>query len=221
MTEGQRDATPRSRRRDVGRVLQEAALVGIAGLAFAVVANQFSARGLGLGRDYFPRLTNAVTTAERPTNLVAVASAANAPAATNTVLARLQRDGLRVVDRAEVLRLYESPQYVQQSVIFVDARDDAEYQAGHIPGAFQFDHYHPERYLAAVYPACTTAGEIVVYCRGGDCEDSEFAAISLNQAGIPLDKLRIYPGGFTDWSTNRMPVEIGARRSGVLKEGKP
>jgi hypothetical protein len=35
--------------------------------------------------------------------------------------------------------------------------DDEHYRAGHIPGAFQLDHYHPENYLAAVLP-CQPGG---------------------------------------------------------------
>ena len=65
-------------------------------------------------------------------------------------------------------------------------------------------------------PVCQAAEQIVVYCNGGDCDDSETAAILLRDVGIANRKLFIYGGGITEWTTNRLPVEIGARNSGNL-----
>jgi rhodanese-related sulfurtransferase len=109
-------------------------------------------------------------------------------------------------------------QYAQGLVLFVDARDDRHFQEGHIPGAHQLDHFRPENYLSAVLAVCTSAEKIVVYCNGGDCEDSEFTAIMLTQAGVPADRLFIYAGGISEWKQHGEPVELGARGSGVMKE---
>ncbi|HWH72296.1 MAG TPA: rhodanese-like domain-containing protein, partial [Candidatus Sulfotelmatobacter sp.] len=59
---------------------------------------------------------------------------------------------------------------------------------------------------------------IVVYCNGGNCEDSELAATMLRDAGIPKDKLLVYGGGMTEWTTNGLPVELGQRKSGNLRK---
>lgn len=59
-----------------------------------------------------------------------------------------------------------------------------------------------------------------MYCDGGDCEDSEFAAVTLREIGVPNAKLSIYTGGFTEWSTNGLPFEVGARKSGNLRNEK-
>ena len=106
-------------------------------------------------------------------------------------------------------------------MIFIDARDDHHYASGHIPGAWQFHHYRAENYLPAVLPVCLTALQVVVYCTGGDCEDSEFAAIMLREAGVPRDALSVYAGGITEWTANGLPVETGTRRSGELLKPKP
>lgn len=196
-------------------VLQEGGLVLVVGMLLALAANQVSPRGLKLDRDYFPRL--AVPPPTVPTN----SSAAPPAAGQDAVAARLRAEGLLVIDHAATVALYRDPKYAEELIVFVDARDDAHYQAGHIPGAYQFDHYHPENYLATVFPACQNASRIVVYCTGGECEDSAFTAVGLHQAGIPLDKLAIYEGGITEWMAKGMPVELGTRRSGVLKEKQP
>ena len=206
-----------SRQRQVGRrkaVLLEALLVSVGAAALGLLANQVSPRGLALGRDYFPS-----------DRLVAgpAVSGTNMPMATGPerAAARIRQLGLQVIDRAEAIRLFDDPRRQAGLIVFVDARDDAHYQAGHVPGAFQFDHYRPERYLPELLPACLVAEQIVVYCTGGDCEDSEFAAVALSRAGVPMQRLAIYLGGFTDWSTNRLPVELGPRNSGQLRTSGP
>jgi rhodanese-related sulfurtransferase len=72
-----------------------------------------------------------------------------------------------------------------------------------------------------VLPVCQTADQIVVYCNGGGCEDSEFAAVILGNAGIPMTRLSVYGGGLWEWATNGLPIEIGERNSGNLRKPSP
>jgi rhodanese-related sulfurtransferase len=61
----------------------------------------------------------------------------------------------------------------------------------------------------------------VVYCNGGNCEDSELTAALLADANIvPREKLWVYGGGITEWATNGWPVELGERKSGRMRELK-
>jgi rhodanese-related sulfurtransferase len=135
--------------------------------------------------------------------------------------ARLKAKGLQVADSNQVAQLFRDPRRDQELFIFIDSREESHYQAGHVPGAFLFDHYRAENYLAAVLPACRTADKILVYCNGGNCEDSEFAAVMLSDAGVPPEKLLVYPGGFGEWTTNGLPVETGERNSGQSLSAKP
>ena len=100
--------------------------------------------------------------------------------------------------------------------MFVDARDAVHYDHGHVPGAWLFDPYRPEKYYGSVLPACGTADEVVVYCNGGACEDSRYAAALLRDAGVPVRKLRVYSGGIAEWSAQGLPVEHGEWRSGLV-----
>ena len=73
----------------------------------------------------------------------------------------------------------------------------------------------PENYLTNVVPVCLAAQQIVFYCNGGDCDDSEHAAIMLRDSiALPKEKVFVYGGGMTEWASNRLPIEIGARNSG-------
>src|SRR5262249_34381459 len=118
--------------------------------------------------------------------------------------------------------LFKDPGYQVESIIFIDARNDEHYQQAHIPRAYQFDHFHPENYLPTIMPACQRAQQIIVYCTGGECEDSEHAAISLRDSGVASnEKIFVYPGGIKDWEAKGRPVEAGARGSGQITNGKP
>lgn len=203
------------------KVLLECVLVAVVGAAFAFVANEVSPRGLRLARNYFPGANQSLQPIAAATNLVRAGGGTNtAPfSVAEFVAARLKSKGLQLVKLDQMKRLLHDPGYEQDSIVFIDARDDQNYQAGHIPGAYQLDHYHPENYIANVLPVCQTATQIVVYCTGGDCEDSEFTAITLRDAAkIPIEKLFVYAGGMNEWTTNNLPIEIGARKNGNLRD---
>lgn len=198
------------------RVLLEAILVAAVGAALSFAANALSPRGLKLTRDFFGAQSNGTITPIQATNNPAIGSTN----ALELLKQRLEAKGLQLVDSNRVAALFRDPRVEQGLVIFIDAREDAHYQEGHIPGAYQLDYYRPENYLPTVLPVCQIAQEIVVYCNGGNCEDSEFAANFLLAGGISKEKLLVYAGGMTEWATNRLPVEIGPRQSGqILNNG--
>jgi rhodanese-related sulfurtransferase len=191
----------------------EAVCVAVVGGGLALLANQLSPRGLRLTRDYFP-----------PAKVPVVAASGEPASATNAataITARLRARGLQTIARPAVEAMTRDVRYSQGNVLILDARNDQHYRAAHIPGALQFDHYRAEAHLATVIPACLAAEKIIVYCTGGDCEDSEFAALMLRDAGIPNERLFIYEGGIADWTAARLPVEAGHRFSGELKPSAP
>jgi rhodanese-related sulfurtransferase len=195
--------------------LIEAASVAFVGIVVGLLANQLSPRGLSLTRDYFPAVKGA-----GPSPVPTTVSPESSSNTTQSVNARLEGRGLHPIAREEVVALFRSPQYEQEAVVFIDARNDEHYQESHIPGAYQFDRYYPERYLPAILPACLNAAKVIVYCTGGNCEDSELAAQTLKETGVPVDRLFVYTGGIGDWSTNNLPLELGARKSGILRVPK-
>lgn len=197
--------------------------MAVVGALFAFAANAVSPRGLTLARNYFPGSVPSRLPSVNVTPLPPSTDVTNIARATvvNPVAARLQARGLQLVESSQAAQLFRDPRYEQELVVFIDARADQHYQEGHIPGAYQFNHYRAENYLATVLPVCQTAEQIVVYCTGGDCEDSEFAALFLRDVGIPQEKLFVYSAGMTEWSTSGLPVEMGARKSGNFRPAQP
>lgn len=207
--------------RELKRILVEGLLVAAFGAAFGLAANLVSPRGLSLSRNYFPDTGKPVTPPSSDGSQPMPGTNSAGQTSSETVAARLKEKGLQPIDGPEAMRLVRDPQYEQELIVFVDARDDRHYQEGHVPGAYQFDRYYPEKHLPTVLPVCLNALKVVVYCTGGNCEDSEFAALALKEAGVPQDRLFVYAGGMTDWATNGVPVEVGGRKSGTMREAKP
>lgn len=197
------------------KVLQEGALVALVGAVLAFVANGVSPRGLQLSRDYFPG-AKPVLPMPAGTNVAGTAiGQGNSPL--ELLAARLKGHGLQLADSNQVSLLFGDPRRERDEVIFIDSRDEEHYQAGHIPGAYLFDRFRPENHLTNVVAVCLAAQQIVFYCNGGDCDDSEHAAIMLRDSmGLPQEKVLVYGGGFNEWATNGWPVELGARLSGQL-----
>ena len=51
--------------------------------------------------------------------------------------------------------------------------------------------------------------KVIVYCGGGDCEDSVFMCRELLEADVPYDAIHLYVGGWEEWTAKGMPVEEG------------
>jgi rhodanese-related sulfurtransferase len=203
-------------RTPVGSVLREAVLVAVIGATFAFAANRISPRGLALATDYFPTETNP------PVRMAAITAPVDSPADTNptapSALLRLTTptEGLewRLIDEGRTVELLHNSHLKQGAIVFIDARDEEHYLEGHIPGAYGFDPYHPDKDFPAVMTNCQAAEQVVIYCYGSNCDDSQMAARLLRNVGISGQKIFVYGGGITEWTNNHQPVEIGTRNSG-------
>jgi len=110
----------------------------------------------------------------------------------------------------EVVDIFNDPTVDTGHYLFVDARKDEEFQAGHIPGAIQCNHYRLEEYIYPLIDRADGAEKIVVYCGGGNCEDSIFVCKDLTDFDIPFEAIYLYSGGWKEWSQKGMPSEKGA-----------
>jgi rhodanese-related sulfurtransferase len=194
-------------------VLRQAAVAAALAVAVGFAANALSPRGLDLRRNYFPDTpapAAPAASAAPPSAAGAATGDRRAPTAPVSAAAPRTPRGVPLIDRARAEALFRDPRREQGLVLFLDARGDAAFAAGRLPGARQFDRYHLDRHVAAVLGAAALAQEIVLYCHGGDCEDSDLAAADLVQLGVPAEKLAIYAGGFAEWRQHNLPVIAGA-----------
>lgn len=154
-------------------------LAGAIGLFF----NAQRSDGLEIPRDYFP---------------AGSAARGNNTSSPNNQDSALEHE-FNVASLADALEYY---QLGDSSIVFIDARDDAHYEQCHIPNAIQFDYYRPEDYIAEVRDFASDAEVIVIYCNGGECEDSLLAARYLTgeiENPLPFEVLYVFEGGIQAW----------------------
>jgi len=172
---------------------------------------------INLTRNYFPPTSEAAVPTPAP--VVADGGAEDM----NVLPDDVQPDGLsdsehkfshaasefKTITVEETIEFFNDPNTAAGVYLFVDARNDQAYAQGHIPGAVQCDHYRLEEFIDSVCQAADCAEKVIVYCEGGECEDSILLCRELLMADIPRDKLYLFQGGCQEWSANDMPCEKG------------
>jgi len=101
-----------------------------------------------------------------------------------------------------------------KNVLFLDARRTSVYEQGHIPGARTYSVWESDiddkvnKLFAERNDQAAQNLPIVIYCSGGDCEDSHMLAQKL--WGIQFNNVYVYKDGFPDWQQHGAPVHTGA-----------
>jgi rhodanese-related sulfurtransferase len=93
--------------------------------------------------------------------------------------------------------------------VLLDVRSRVAFDAGHVPGALNFERPLAEKDIAAFGPR-----PIVVYCWGPGCNGAVKAALQLAEMGRSVKEML---GGFEYWVREGHPVE-GAD-AGAIAEG--
>jgi rhodanese-related sulfurtransferase len=85
-----------------------------------------------------------------------------------------------------------------RDVLWIDARPDADFAHGHIPGAIPLNEDHWEDLLPGFLDHYTTTRRIVVYCSSLSCQASHDVARRLREeANIP--NVFVLQGGWEAW----------------------
>jgi len=194
--------------------LQTGLLLALA-VACALVSNGLAgpARRLGWGRT--PETAAVVpppAVPSAPPPLAPPAPAPNRPKPAKpvapSVLVRFAPDPARPIreitpEDARALFLAKVP--------FLDARRSVEYAEGHIAGALNVSIWESTVdtqitvFEATVNPGSATP--LVLYCSGGECEDSHLLAARL--APLGYRNLLLYRGGYPDWIRQGHPSRTG------------
>ena len=181
-------------------ILEIAALCAIGGVLGLSVNALREKDSIRIGRNYFAPAVVAIPQPSPST------TRSDSPAAIPTTKAQADQWFVTI---EEVRQLLEAPGAEAGSCVFVDARNDKHFAEGHIPGAVQLDYYNLEKYLPDALLRILAAQRVIVYCNGGDCEDSLLLRQELIGRGVPFDELSVYKGGWEEWQAAGMPVESG------------
>ncbi|MEA2413548.1 MAG: hypothetical protein QOI58_205 [Thermoanaerobaculia bacterium] len=168
----------------------------------------------------------AATTATQPTATAAIetvglnpkAKTPAAPAATTTPAPAPQppaREFIVHPDKPYIEIAFNDVKTLHdKNALFLDARRTSVYEQGHIPGARTYSVWESDiddkvqKLFAERSDTSAQALPIVIYCSGGDCEDSHMLAQKL--WGIQFNNVYVYKDGFPDWQQHGAPVHTGA-----------
>ncbi len=106
----------------------------------------------------------------------------------------------------------EAESLFRQRRLFLDARRTTVYADGHIAGARSFPVWEADiadRVKAFYEEGLDQNAPIVLYCSGGDCEDSHMLAEKLYMVGF--NALFVYKDGFPAWQKRGLPVTRGSK----------
>lgn len=107
------------------------------------------------------------------------------------------RDGLDVIDRAELARRLRGG-----DVVVLDVRPEQEYAAGHIAGARSVPVDELRRHLRAL----PKDADVVAYCRGPYCVYADDVVRELTRKGFRARRLI---DGYPEWKRAGLPVAAG------------
>ena len=169
-----------------------------------------------------PATTATTTTAATTTAATATAAKAPAPvaAATPTPAAPAPQE-----DILKRFPAHPDKPYIEihgedvaalhaRGALFIDARRTSVYEQGHIAGARSMSVWESDvdQKANALYEERNDPREqlqpIVIYCSGGDCEDSHMLAQKL--WGLTFNNVYVYKDGFPDWQKRGLAVHTGA-----------
>jgi len=160
------------------RISREIGTILLVTLLLAVLGNSLSPRGIALVGDWDTRLV--------------------------VVSARAKDD---VVHRELEIKNLQTAKAIfdQGDHLFVDARREADYQAGHIQGAVSLPVHRFEEHIGDFWETHPMETKLVIYCSGRLCEDSHHLAQLLLESGFQT--VRVLTDGFDPWMDAGYPVE--------------
>jgi rhodanese-related sulfurtransferase len=89
------------------------------------------------------------------------------------------------------------------SVLWVDARADADYAAGHIPGAMALNEDQWDDLLPGLLDKWDPGRKIVVYCSSLSCQTSREVARRLREE-VNLPNVFVLQGGWEAWQREEL-----------------
>jgi rhodanese-related sulfurtransferase len=117
-----------------------------------------------------------------------------------------------VVSLAEAIQLKQNLRN-----IFIDVRNNSQYNYSRIPGALNIPFEDIEMVSGELLKKLHSAPNIILYCLSATCDTAEASAVILYRKGFR--NLKVYTGGWGEWKKCRLPFEGEAMDlSGVKSE---
>jgi rhodanese-related sulfurtransferase len=106
---------------------------------------------------------------------------------------------MEMITLATAKDLFES-----HNTLFIDARHDFDYKAGHIRGAVNV----PLKMFDAHVTLLNKISKdklLIIYCDGAECNSSIELAVKLMESGFT--NVKVFFGGWQEWNSAKLPIE--------------
>jgi rhodanese-related sulfurtransferase len=111
-----------------------------------------------------------------------------------------------MISLARAKELYDLKAKGQWDGIFIDARGYDVYLQGHIPGSMHIDKKYFDGAVPKKVMLYLPGSEVVVYCQGEQCTDSEAVAVRLQALKLNIGPIHIIREGYPGWAAAGYPV---------------
>ena len=218
---------------DLKKHLLEAATLIAAAIVCALVANAFASRErkVAVVPQHLSVAADVPLVAERPRAAAPTQTQTTAPPATTTrqpdnltTRQPLKPAPIREQRSLDSFKPHPDKPYIEvhgddvaflhsKGVLFLDARRTSVYEQGHIPNARPFSVWESDidDKVRKLFDERSDPRDqekpIVIYCSGGDCEDSHMLAQKL--WGIQFNNVYVYKDGFPDWQKHGGAIHTG------------
>jgi rhodanese-related sulfurtransferase len=106
---------------------------------------------------------------------------------------------IEMISLAMAEKLFES-----HNAIFIDARHEFDYQAGHIRGAVNVALNKYET-LHTRLNRISKDKLLIVYCDGAECNSSIELTVKLMESGFT--NVKVFFGGWQEWKSAKLPID--------------
>lgn len=180
------------------KILPELSLFLLLSAAAALVSNAINPNGLVLNFDYRSGLQDSGT----PSDLNQ--ESAEPQSGEALIQAKAQEYGFQLSGPEDVQALLEEASQ-EEAILILDARTAQAFADGHLPGAVRLDYWEVVKQGVdpAIQARLQQAFVVLIYCNGGDCEDSFNLAFYLSYQNPDLvaspELIHIFTGGMEAW----------------------
>jgi len=108
-----------------------------------------------------------------------------------------------VFNQPRLISLAQAYELYRNKILFIDARDSAEFEDGHISGAINLPYFSIDEYIGRL-DKIDKSDPVVAYCEGADCDMSIRLGNELFARGYK--KVFVFFGGWEEWEKAKYPV---------------
>jgi rhodanese-related sulfurtransferase len=108
----------------------------------------------------------------------------------------------------------------EAQVTFVDARPGHDYTIAHVPGAMNLPAADAEGLLDMQSLPIPPEGQVITYCDGGRCEQSEYLGMLLRERDV-CQQVLVLDGGWQAWVAAGAPTVAGSSPHGSVSTQPP